>query len=80
MNTPITVDSWQQFCDSIYWADEKPFASMDFRGGQIVFCKIDEVMRFFEKLRLTSSLSGLEHLKSRNSGFRFFQNRGVVFL
>jgi len=27
-----------------------------------------------------SSLSGLEHLKSRNSGFRFFQNRGVVFL
>lgn len=53
MNTPITVDSWQQFCDSIYWADEKPFASMDFRGGQIVFCKIDEVMRFFEKLRLT---------------------------
>jgi hypothetical protein len=27
-----------------------------------------------------SSLSGLEHLKSRNSGFRFFQNRGVGFL
>jgi hypothetical protein len=28
----------------------------------------------------SSSLSGLEHLKSRNSGFRFFQNRGVGFL
>ena len=31
-------------------------------------------------LYLSSSLSGLEHLKSRNSGFRFFQNRGVGFL
>jgi UDP-GlcNAc3NAcA epimerase len=35
---------------------------------------------FFDQLDIPSSLSGLEHLKSRNSGFRFFQNRGVVFL
>jgi hypothetical protein len=33
-----------------------------------------------ERYNTSSSLSGLEHLKSRNSEFRFFQNRGVGFL
>jgi hypothetical protein len=26
---------------------------MDFAGGEVVFCKIDEVLSFFERLRLT---------------------------
>ena len=52
-NNVVTVDSWQKFCDSIYWADESPYGAMDFRAGDVVFCKIDEVLRFFEKIRLT---------------------------
>jgi hypothetical protein len=26
---------------------------MDFAGGEVVFCKIDEILSFFERLRLT---------------------------
>jgi hypothetical protein len=49
----LNVDSWRGWCDSVFWADGGPCGEMDFRGGEVVFCKIDEVMRFFEKLRLT---------------------------
>ena len=49
----ITVDSWQKWCESVFWANEFPQFSMDFRAGDVVFCKIDEVLRFFESLRLT---------------------------
>ncbi len=43
--------------------------------------KLDAILRGERGHREpASSLSGLEHLKSRNSGFRFFQNRGVGFL
>lgn len=53
MGEIVTVDSWRLWCDSIYWADEGPRGTMDFAGGDVVFCKIDEVMRFFERVRLT---------------------------
>lgn len=49
----VTVDSWQSWCDAVFWADEGPRESMKFGAGQVVFCKIDEVMRFFERVRLT---------------------------
>jgi hypothetical protein len=49
----VTVDSWRSWCDSVYWADEEQRVAMDFVGGDVVFCKIDEVMRFFEWVRLT---------------------------
>ncbi len=53
MNGILCVDSWRGWCDSVFWADEGPRGALDFCGGQVVFCKIDEVMRFFERVRLT---------------------------
>jgi len=49
----VTTDSWKVWCDASYWSNEGPSASMDFKAGDVVFCKIDEVTRFFERLRLT---------------------------
>jgi hypothetical protein len=49
----VNVDSWRGWCDTVFWADEGPRGSMEFGAGDVVFCKIDEVMRFFERLRLT---------------------------
>jgi hypothetical protein len=48
-----TSESWRKWCDASYWNNERPSASMDFTTGDVVFCKIDEVLRFFEILRLT---------------------------
>ena len=47
----IRGDLLQKSCDHIFWNNEHPCANMDFNGGAIVFCKIDEVLNFFEKLR-----------------------------
>lgn len=52
----VTTDSWRAWCDASYWSNESPCASMDFKTGDVVFCKIDEVTSFFEKLRLTRRL------------------------
>ncbi|MFI0347200.1 MAG: hypothetical protein ACH346_00295 [Chthoniobacterales bacterium] len=49
----IRGDLFQKKCDHIFWNNEHAQGNMKFRGGVIVFCKIDEVLRFFEKLRLT---------------------------
>lgn len=49
----LSVDSWREWVDSVFWDDEGPRGSMDFACGEVVFCKIDEVTRFFEKIRLT---------------------------
>lgn len=51
--TPVTTDSWRDWCDSAFWCDEEPGGNMDFRAGAVVFCKIDEAPGFFERLRLT---------------------------
>jgi len=53
MDGIVTVDSWGGWCDSVFWADGGPKGAVDFRAGGVVFCKIDEVMRFFERVRLT---------------------------
>lgn len=49
----LTTDSWRAWCDEVFWCDAGPRGAMEFRGGDVVFCKIDEVLRFFERLRLT---------------------------
>ena len=49
----VTTDSWREWCDAAFWCDEGPHGNMGFRAGDVVFCKIDEVLRFFERLRLT---------------------------
>ena len=49
----LTSDSWREWCDAVFWSDEGPRGNLDFRPGDVVFCKIDEVLKFFERLRLT---------------------------
>ncbi len=49
----VTTDSWKEWCDRAFWCDEGPRGDEGFRAGEIVFCKIDEVLVFFERLRLT---------------------------
>lgn len=47
----ISADSCFSWCDSVYYSDAHRDGA--FHAGDIVFCKIDEVLRFFERLRLT---------------------------
>ena len=49
----LTTDSWREWCDAAFWCDAEPQGNMEFRAGAVVFCKIDEVLRFFERIRLT---------------------------
>ncbi|MFZ4388036.1 MAG: hypothetical protein ACOYOI_07715 [Chthoniobacterales bacterium] len=49
----VTTDSWKEWCTASYWSNEAPLASIRFQTGDVVFCKIDEVLRLFEQLRLT---------------------------
>lgn len=49
----LTTRSWREWCDAAFWCDEGPQGNMGFWAGDVVFCKIDEVLSFFEHLRLT---------------------------
>lgn len=49
----VTTDSWREWCDRAFWCDDGPRGDEGFRAGEVVFCKIDEVLVFFERLRLT---------------------------
>lgn len=49
----VSSDSYPALCDHRYFADGQPAPDMRFRGGEVVFCKTDEIWKFFEKLRLT---------------------------
>ena len=49
----LTADSWREWCDRAFWCNEGPQGDERFQAGEVVFCKIDEVMRLFERLRLT---------------------------
>ncbi len=49
----LTGDSWREWCETVFWCDEGPHGNMEFQAGAAVFCKIDEVLNFFERLRLT---------------------------
>ncbi len=49
----VTTDSWREWCDRPFWCDEGPRGDWNFLAGEVVFCKIDEVLGLFERLRLT---------------------------
>lgn len=49
----IRCNSLQEECDHIFWNNQYPSENMRFQDGDIIFCKIDQVLRFFEKIRLT---------------------------
>lgn len=49
----VSSGSYPAFCDHIYYCDERPVADTGFRGGDVVFCKVEETWRLFERLRLT---------------------------
>lgn len=49
----VRSDLFQKNCDYIYWSNAQPKANTHFKAGDIVFCKMDEVLRLFEHLRLT---------------------------
>ena len=49
----VTTDSWREWCDKAYWCDDGPRGDARFQAGDVVFCKIDKVLKFFERLRLT---------------------------
>jgi len=49
----VTADSCLSWCGSVYYSDALGRRAGAFRAGDVVFCKIDEALRFFERLRLT---------------------------
>jgi len=49
----ISSECYPGFCDHAYYRDERPSEDMGFRGGEVVFCKVEETWRLFERLRLT---------------------------
>lgn len=51
----FSSETAQKCCDAIYFSDESQDRArgMRFRSGETVFCKIDEALAFFERLRLT---------------------------
>lgn len=51
----LNGDVFATACDHCFWSNARAFENKDFRHGQIVFCKIDEVWRLFRALRRTRS-------------------------
>jgi hypothetical protein len=50
---PVSSGAFRSLCDNAFWCDEAPRENPDFRHGDVVFCKIDEVWRLFRALRRT---------------------------
>lgn len=46
-------ESAAELCDAVYYSDACPRENLEFRAGQSVFCKTEQVPRLFERLRLT---------------------------
>lgn len=46
-------ESAAEVCDAVYYSDKCPRENREFRAGESVFCKTEQVPRFFERLRLT---------------------------
>ena len=54
INVPyLNNDAFRKLCDYCFWHDAAPRENPNFRNGDIVFCKIDEVWRLFRALRRT---------------------------
>lgn len=52
MDELVSSDVYPSLCDHRYCTATQTAPDMCFRGGEVVFCKTDEVSRFFERLRL----------------------------
>jgi len=52
MDKLVSSDVYPFVCDHRYCTASQTAPDMRFRGGEIVFCKSDQVFRFFEQLRL----------------------------
>jgi hypothetical protein len=50
---PVNGDAFRGFCDHLFWHNAAPRENPNFRHGDVVFCKIDEVWRLFRALRRT---------------------------
>ncbi len=50
---PVSGGTFRGLCDHAFWCNEAPRENADFRHGDVVFCKIDEVWRLFRALRRT---------------------------
>lgn len=50
---PINGDAFRELCDHVFWSNASRFENPDFRTGDVVFCKIDEIWRLFRALRRT---------------------------
>lgn len=53
MLTPVNSDAFRALCDHAFWHNAEPQENSQFRQGDVVFCKIDEVWRLFRALRRT---------------------------
>ena len=49
----VRTDLFKTTCDHIFWSDDDPKENLCFQAGDVVFCKIDHVLKLFEYLRLT---------------------------
>lgn len=50
---PVGNDAYIARCDHVFWSNDAPRENRNFRHGNVVFCKIDEVWRMFRALRRT---------------------------
>lgn len=50
---PVNGDALRGVCNHLFWHDAAPWENRNFRRGDAVFCKIDEVWRLFRALRRT---------------------------
>ncbi len=50
---PVSSGAFRGLCDHVFWCNDAPRENADFRHGDLVFCKIDEVWRLFRALRRT---------------------------
>jgi len=50
---PVSSGAFRGLCDHVFWCNDAPRENTDFRHGDLVFCKIDEVWRLFRALRRT---------------------------
>lgn len=49
----VSSGAFRALCDHVFWCNAAPRENPNFRHGDVVFCKIDEVWRLFRALRRT---------------------------
>jgi len=51
--TIFSGESPADLCDAVYYSDRRPRPNTRFRAGDSVFCKIEQVPKLFERLRMS---------------------------